>query len=399
MSRKHKRTDRKRSAKNTTGSQLRIAVATSAIQTSGGVSLDEEIRLLKPALLYADAVTLYSPAAMMLFVIGGAAQLNAQQRMKFMLDIYPMFEPERAPILLGLLDRYKTLASRNRGRTREELLEYVRMKTEMDRLNQHLETVWETELIPKIEETLESAGASQLVGAIASGLLEVDPLLQVQDDFSTDQLIDAFVTKLAALLQKRGAYPLFDDQTGTLVRHGINEGLFTTSPLTQERGKQVAAASTFMSRLPALSAATIPEILDIRNELRSPLIRFRSAMIELGTLIESSVYEESFSDEVDELFRAKVEPAMLEIKGQIESSRYLQELIGVSIGDTKTLLAGILALGITQSADMPNLIAGGAAVAQVSATAAWKRHVHRRNASQHELYFLYRTQELLIDRT
>jgi hypothetical protein len=213
--------------------------------------------------------------------------------------------------------------------------------------------------------------------------------------FDIDQFISVFVTKLAGLLAKRGTYPLFDDHTGTLVRHGINEGLFTTSPVTRERGKQVAAASDFMSRLPAFSGATIREILDIRRELQSPLVRFRAAMIELGTLVESAAYEEAFPEEVDELFRAKVEPVLLEIEEQIQGSKYLRELIGEAVGDTKTLLTGVLAFGITQTADLPNLLAGGAAATQIIASAAWKRHTERRQTRQNELYFLYRTEELL----
>lgn len=392
MTRRNKRSNTRTGARK---SDFRIAVATSPVNASRAASLAGDIRLLKPALLYADSVTLYSPAAIMLFMVGQTANLNPKQRMEFLRRIYPTLEPERAPVVLALLNYYDQLARQKRGRSKEELLTYLQMKPKMDELQQQLESIWVDELIPKVEGMLESSGASQLVEAMSQGILDVDPLMRGEEEFELDQFIDAFVDKLAKVLSQRGAYPLFDDQTGTLVRHGIAEGLFATSPVTRERGKQVAAASDFMSRLPAFSGATIREILDIRRELQSPLVRFRAAMIELGTLIESAAYEEAFPEEVDELFKARVEPVLLEIEEQIQGSAYLSELIGEAVGDTKTLLTGVLAFGITESADLPNLLAGGAAATQVIASAAWKWQMERRKTKQNELYFLYRTEELL----
>lgn len=79
-------------------SSLRIAIATAPQVSREGVSLAEDIRLVKPALLYADTVTLYSPAAAMLLLVGGVAHLSAQKRMVLVRQLYPLFKPEQAPV-------------------------------------------------------------------------------------------------------------------------------------------------------------------------------------------------------------------------------------------------------------------------------------------------------------
>ncbi len=379
-------------------SSLRIAIATAPQVSREGVSLAEDIRLVKPALLYADTVTLYSPAAAMLLLVGGVAHLSAQKRMVLVRQLYPLFKPEQAPVLLAMLDDYQRLDARKRGRSRDELLAYLRLRPEMERLRNDIDRVWNDELIPTVETMLESAGATELAGAMSAGLLVVDPLVKGNEEFDNDRVIEAFVAKLAEVLSGRGIYPLFDDQTGTLVRHGLSDGLFKASPITRERGKQVAAASEFLTRLPAFPKANVSEILDIRAELEAPLVRFRAAMVDLGRLVESAAYEEEFPEQVDELYRAKVEPALLEIEEQVRSNSYLRVLIGEIVGDSKTLLAGILAVGIAHAADLPQLVAGGAAAGQVIAKAAWEKHIRGQQISEHELYFLYRTEHLLADK-
>ncbi len=297
-----------------------------------------------------------------------------------------------------MLDDYQRLDARQRGRSRDELLAYLRLRPEMERLRNDIDRVWNDELIPTVETMLESAGATELAGAMSAGLLVVDPLVKGNEEFDNDRVIEAFVAKLAEVLSGRGIYPLFDDQTGTLVRHGLSDGLFKASPITRERGKQVAAASEFLTRLPAFPKANVSEILDIRAELEAPLVRFRAAMVDLGRLVESAAYEEEFPEQVDELYRAKVEPALLEIEEQVRSNSYLRVLIGEIVGDSKTLLAGILAVGIAHAADLPQLVAGGAAAGQVIAKAAWEKHIRGQQISEHELYFLYRTEHLLADK-
>jgi hypothetical protein len=205
-----------RSATGSTTS-LRIAIATAPKISKEGITLAEDVRLVKPALLYADLVTLYSPSALILISASDLAGLTARERLQFLTQVYPIFEPERAPLLLTMLDAYKQLEKRKGKRSREELLVYLQLRPKMVKMRTEIDRTWKDELVPQIESLLETTGASQLTSAISAGLLEIDPLTKGDQEFSTDQVVEAFVEKLAKVLSERGTYPLFDDQTGTLV--------------------------------------------------------------------------------------------------------------------------------------------------------------------------------------
>jgi hypothetical protein len=151
-----------------------------------------------------------------------------------------------------------------------------------------------------------------------------------------------------------------------------------------------------LGRLPAFPKASISEILDIRNELQAPLVRFRAGMAELGKVIESAAFDEGFAEQLDELYRAKVEPAILEIEEQVRTNTYLRVLVGEAIGDSKTLLAGLIGFGIAEATDIPHLIVAGTAASQAILKSTWTKHQNARKISEKELYFLYRTEQLLI---
>jgi hypothetical protein len=62
---------------------LRIAVATCPNPDSG-LRLTHELHLLKPALIYGDQVTLYSPAALLTASFAQVAYADHQQRLEFL---------------------------------------------------------------------------------------------------------------------------------------------------------------------------------------------------------------------------------------------------------------------------------------------------------------------------
>lgn len=245
-----------------------------------------------------------------------------------------------------------------------------------------------------MDELLTSAGADALIPAIEDGLLEIDPIAS-GEEFSVEIWMQQFIDALAAALADGVSYPLFDDATGSLVGAHIAEGLIEPTALSNARGKQVTAASGLMSRLPAFPKASVEEILDIRRELAKPLIGFRAGMIKMARMMEQPFYEEGFQEEVEQAYVEHVAPALAEIGETVESNKYLKRLLGETIGDMKTIVTGVLTLGLTRAVDLPPLIAAGAAVLTAAAAAAWEKSKETKRISAQQFYFLYRTQELL----
>jgi hypothetical protein len=362
-------------------SDVRIAITTSP----SGLSLAEEIRLLKPALLYADHVTLYSPTAALLASTRAVGEMGEDGMISLLREVGPLIEPKA----VAGLDLYDEL-QRKRRRTREELQAVIQMKQML--------LGFAGEFLSTVDELLDQAGAAEIVPALEAGLVTIDPLVR-EGDQGDDALFNAYLDRLRELLAGGQAYPLLDDQAGDLVRAAVSEGAFELGPTAMRRGKQVTAASQFMAQLPAFPGASIAEVIDIRDRLRPPLVRFRGAMVEMERLLVSAAHEAGFAAEVEELFLEKVAPALEEIGEAVADDKYLRQLLRAAAADAKTYSSGGLTLAVALFAHVPQLVATaagiGAGALSAAGRAAWMRSVGRRETERHQLFFLYKLGRLL----
>jgi hypothetical protein len=229
------------------------------------------------------------------------------------------------------------------------------------------------EIHAESREMLREAGADELLRAVEAGLVQIDPVIRGDDaavaaiassvakaagvESAYDSLIaESFVRRLADLLGDPTAYPLFDEMVGDVVRSHVEEGLFEVRAGSRRRGKQVSAASQFMESLPSFPAASIAEILDIREELRRPLTTFRAAVAEMERQIQSAAYDADFPAEVDDLFIEKAAPALEEIADLVHQNGDLRQLMRAATGDAKTFVTAALTMGVAAVAGLPYLV-------------------------------------------
>ncbi|MDP9358744.1 MAG: hypothetical protein M3R02_26390 [Chloroflexota bacterium] len=371
-----------------TDAPLHITIAAAPTATRGELGLDEEIRLVKPALLYADTVSLCSPAVSMLSMVAGIAGLSEADRLTLVESFAAAVGSQKAPGTLVGAELYRQIKAKRRGRSRQEL-------TLMLKFELALERIWSQHLVPDVERLLASSGADQLVQALEAGLLQIDPLI-TDEAADTNTMVELFVSKVYGMLSDAAAYPLLDDRSGALVRAAVKEGVFQPVASARDHGKQVMIASDALGRLPAFPAATIDEMLDIRRELRLPLIRFRAAVTRLGRTVAAASYDEHVQAEVDDLYREHIAPALQEIEELVQANAYLQRL-GEQVGGTLgPVVTAVVTVGVTRMADLPWVLDVAAPVAQAAAGAAWQKYgAGRLPIAQHEMFFLYRTEELL----
>lgn len=374
-----------RSSNEASSGLLSIVISTSP---GAGITLAEEIRLAKPALLYGDKVTLYSPTAAMLLSVGHIAELDDDGLMTFLEAVGPSLGPA-APTLFA---QFRALATK-RHRTRQELQALGQMKRALRQMAM--------EIGERYEELLEDAGAAELIPAIEAGLVEIDPIVMDEHVGDDDILIKSYMDKLKSLLVARTSYPLFDEDTGTLVRAAVGEGMFDLGATAKRRGKQAATATDYITRVPAFPGATIAEVLDIRSELAKPLVRFRSAVADLSREVEAAAHDEDFAAEVADLYVTEVEPVLLELREAVETNTYLRQLLGKVSSDAKTFIAGpaVLTLGLIGWTELSAVVAAGvttgAAATAAAAEAAVAKRQGKREAERSQLFLLYQTQELL----
>jgi hypothetical protein len=365
---------------------VRIAIIAGS---SGRISLQEEVRLIKPALLYADHVTLYSPVAAHL-VSAAAVGLDPDMTLELMRQVGPMLDPDFA----SSIATYDEMVARAH-KTRSEMQTIVGFRKILIEGAQSI--------LVKVEELIDQAGGTELIPAIEAGLLTLDPLVREDEvDPSNDDLVfDAFISRLREVLVDGHGYPLFDDQVGGLVHAAVAENAFEIGNVSTRRAKQVSAAAQFMQHLPAFPDATVEEILDIRGELRDPLIRFRAAVIEMESLIQSAAHEPDFQAEVQDMFHERVAPALLEIRELVHDNSSLRRLAEAAIADAKGILTATVTFGVTAHADLAYLVAAALDVAVPVTAAVGRAAIAQRDAAReierHQLFMLYKTTVLLED--
>ncbi len=260
-----------------------------------------------------------------------------------------------------------------------------------------------TNLNEVITRILKQAGIQDLNRAIEAGLLELHTFRSA-DTWDTNGLVQEYVEVLRDTLSSGATYPLFDDQTGNLVKTGLKTGRINVSQPGIVRGKQSGLAARLLERLPLFDQATVNEILDIRRELETPLTRFRSSIIRFSDSIRTAAWDEDFSFEAEQVFQRDVEPAVLDLEEAVKTNRYLSVLLR-KVVDRPLTIPSASALGILMSklSDLPDIASQAFGLASASGLLAYDAYKDwlndRRKIEENQLYFYYKAGTRLSDRT
>ncbi len=302
--------ERKRQQASHTGTPLKpdVHITVAALSTTGELDLSHEVSLVKASWLYADRVTLASPKVMLL---AGTAALFSEDNA---LRLHAVAEA------VGALDK---------GRDFRALYEALRSKPRLNQdellLKAQLETVLRKtgdELGQVMDKTLEEAGAAELVPAFEAGLVEVDSLGVSQEDEGdfSDVVVDHMQCRLTELVSKtETSYPLFDDEAGGILRAMVSEGHLADPQF--QLANEVGVARSLITGLDAFPNASMDVVLDVRDRLQRPLVRFRAAVAEATRELDATAIDRDFERHVQDIYRRLVAPAILELEEALEELR------------------------------------------------------------------------------
>lgn len=371
--------DRPRPPQEAPRSGLRIAVAAQGYQSDAGLRMTSELALCRAALLYADHVTLSSPMASMLADVEGARRLPRRQRRELILRLLPEMKPDTGPEMV------RAVRELEGHRSKQAVLA-------MMQLDARLNAVW-PELEAELTEMAESSGLVEIRAAQDAELLEIDPLFRPGEESDTDTMMVRLAERLDEMLRGTESFPLFDDAVGDLVRSGLREGLFVSTPRQERRARNAGLAQGFIDLLPSFPGATVDQVIDIREDLRVPLMQFRAAIGALSREVDVEPFTEDFGHEVMDLWTERVAPALTEIDQRIRENSYLREL--ASQLDIQGMATSGMAVAMSSFADLPQVIslAVGASVGLLNAERA--RRGEKRAIEKSQFYFLYGTERAL----
>jgi len=351
---------------NHTDVGMHITVATSSEQQD--LTLGDELRLVKAALLYADTVTLASPGAAAVLAASRLMNVEPVERHRRLLDLAALLmDPE--------IRQYVPLLTQRRFR--RQFPNYAELKAILDR---------------SVEEVAGVVGGiglqahlPELQTAITAGVLEIDDLGLDPVAFLTDAVLSASgrapsegsaATAIGAMVARVGGavapgaltYPLFDDGANRLAEALTALG---QQGVSRRPATEAGLASHFVGRLPAFPDATVAEVIDVRRGLQRPLIRFRGAVAGMARELEEAPWDSGFRDLADSLYRSEVAPALLDLEENVRDSGTLSLVRHAALSGTPYKAAGAtIALGLAGAATLPDIAALALAVGTPFAMAA-----------------------------
>lgn len=217
--------------------------------------------------------------------------------------------------------------------------------------------------------------------AVGSGLLKVAGWTDEGPRFGEGE--QSYVDRAAEEVfeYESGVVPMFDPGADLTRSAYWGDGV-------EVRSRQSDVAARLLRRLPAFERATIDEILDIREELRGPVVRFRKFVDTVG--MEAPSEAEAFDRYLDGLVRTEVDPALEELDELVRQDSFLWELAdGATKSDHWIPAVGGVVLGVGGLSGAAALISAVAGVASVPLRALYEHITARHDHGSHPLYLLH----------
>jgi hypothetical protein len=376
---------------------LTIAIVTHpSSRPDSAVSIHDDVDLVRASVLYADHVELVSLSAWMLasqaqMAYGDGTELLEmiggldEQTLVYLGADWSDDEQElvrQLPVLLNspALDRLGFGGQRRA------------LKAEMEKAQSGLQGT--------IEKLLEKSGAGELVAGLEAGVVSLSSA-GMGDGEDFDAVMEQWLDHLRRLLQDPSKRLLFDDGIAKLVAAMVREKKVDLPALTRRHAGEALVGSGLISRLPAFPQAPLDELLDLRGDLAAPLVRYRAAVMEMGDALRSEVFDTDAPAEIDDLWRSRVEPAVLEIEETLAQHGLVREVARQAAQDVKWLLleGPAFYLGLEHISSLEGWVSALGAAAAPTAHAGVKGAQAavsgRREAKAHDLFFLYQAQRLM----
>jgi hypothetical protein len=378
---------------------LHFTVASSAGRDSPGVlDLSEDLALVKASLLYADKVRLCSAGSSVLSSIAQYAEASPEERAKLVVRFLPELQPSMGTDELRFFEATVGLCPRRERRAvsrsaRREIISMVRQQDD--------------ELRRDIVDHHRAAGIEGFREAVHEGILEVHTFRQTSIEaimqahikgegnwasgVDIADVIVEFLEEASEAVASGTTYPLLDAPTAEFVAAAEGTSFADISPTAAAMGRHSGLAGDLLRRLPLFERATISEVLDIRRDLRVPLLGFRTAVRDFAREVRSAAWQEGFSEEAEVLFREKVKPEVEKIEYAVKENSSYAEIGRRALAHGGAGIAGAAVGGFLANAsslvDISAALLGGVGSPMVKVLLEKHRRLGELEENQLYLYF------------
>ena len=245
---------------------------------SSSIEFEEDLKLIKSSLLYADEVELIGMAEYAVYKYLPRQLSSAKDLDSIITCFVPLLKAldneqmqdmaEQLVNVSNMLAPYHTILKKKKYRTTQEIIAQMLAKQGEKECR---------ELLDKVVQESQKHPATQEI----KGLIEKKQISLFDygfNNFNVDELTGSFFANLLGTMKHGTAYPLFDTISSEIVGSIINEKVLDFCSTDKEVLRHAGVATEILMTLPTLEGATVDEILDFKKDLKVPLDAFRSAI-------------------------------------------------------------------------------------------------------------------------
>jgi hypothetical protein len=252
--------------------------------------------------------------------------------------------------------------------------------------------------LAKALTAIEDLDLPVLAGLSECGVVQlIDPI--ARGDIGNGRAIDIFLEKFMNLINQPKNFLMLDRDAGNVFREMAQHDDFVINEGATRRSNEASTANGLLGHLPRFKAASLDDVLGIRESLSDSLPRFRQGIHGIAKEFSGKPGETTTFDEIDDAWRATVAPSLKEIEELANENRFLRSLKVAGLSNTESLFGGGLGIVTAMSTGM-----GGVATALsgligtglgISASAARQRIESRSEVRTHQFYLLHQVDKLL----
>ena len=245
----------------------------------------------------------------------------------------------------------------------------------------------------EVQRSLERLVGPELLGAVTTGVVSLE---EIQTRSNAPIPLDlATLRRLVELHEPTGdgavSIPLLDFMAEWQLRQsgtGVGPGGDRAAD-----ARELALAQAVLGELPAFPEASMDELLNVRDTLRGPLVRFRGAMC-ASAMEMGDIQVQDFERAAQAFYRREIAPALVELDESLED-------LGASRALRRAGTAGVASIGICIASmlSISEFLATALVPAGAAVGAELKYRDRVKAEQKHNSYFyLWRADQLLSRR-
>lgn len=280
---------------------------------SSNLEFEEDLKLIKSSLLYADDIELIGMAEYAVFKYLPNCISLASDVFELMDNFMPMLkmvEGNGAPELLEQIDAinlkaepYMNSLRKKKRRNRDEIIAQKKLEIVLKQAK--------SDLTESIKGLTNSPGVNAIDALIKKEIVSVHDYNDMKP--TADSMAGGYFGNLIGVMKSGASFPLFDKTSTDIISNVTKNKIIDFSKYNPEVLRHAGVSSRILMTLPGLEHAEIDEIIDFKRENEKSLISFRASMYKFSEIVKSLPWDDDFQFECTKLYEKEVLPQIVAI--------------------------------------------------------------------------------------